>query len=502
MRQLTMYRPPMPAPPVEPPAGWHIRSYKPGDGEAWCRCCQGGALGVEEAPSEALFCRLMLSDPHILPENVFFIVDSEGQVGGTTTLYCPDEPEMGTIHMVAVGAHARGKGLSTPVCAAAIARGMALGRERITLTTDDFRIAAIRSYLKLGFLPVVDGWEMRRRWQALLMPLGRASLPCVDGAYRPAGELMPLFTPTLSCWAEWSRYYQDREAFAPVVEAIHAIEGWERPERLEALTPGTNFVVKCGDRVVKIYAPAAVGADPGAEQAREAARIESALAAGLPTPAVLARGVVHAAYDFYYLVMPFAKGTEAGAWIKTAAPEARLGFARRLTGMLCAMHGPQARADLEPLRQQALENPRFACYGEGFRRQAAQRLKAMPLAGAVEVHGDLTGENVLIDGDKIILLDFADGCQAPVWYEWPPLFADLLGGDGALIRLFVAGMPRETAACTLADALLLHDFGPDILAKLILPQMGRKALPEDLDALERICYDYLEGAYAEDDSGI
>ena len=85
---------------------------------------------------------------------------------------------------------------------------------------------------------------MQRRWQALLMPLGRASLPCVDGAYRPAGELMPLFTPTLSCWADWSRYYQDREAFAPVVEAIHAIEGWERPERLEALTPGTNFVVK------------------------------------------------------------------------------------------------------------------------------------------------------------------------------------------------------------------------------------------------------------------
>ena len=117
MRQLTMYRPPMPAPPVEPPAGWHIRSYEPGDGEAWCRCCQGGALGVEEAPSEALFCRLMLSDPHILPENVFFIVDSEGQVGGTTTLYCPDEPEMGTIHMVAVGAHARGKGLSSIVLA-------------------------------------------------------------------------------------------------------------------------------------------------------------------------------------------------------------------------------------------------------------------------------------------------------------------------------------------------------------------------------------------------
>ena len=63
---------------------------------------------------------------------------------------------------------------STPVCAAAIARGIAQGRNRMTLTTDDFRIPAIRSYLKLGFLPVVDGWEMRRRWQALLAPLGRA----------------------------------------------------------------------------------------------------------------------------------------------------------------------------------------------------------------------------------------------------------------------------------------------------------------------------------------
>ena len=37
---------------------------------------------------------------------------------------------------------------------------------------------------------------------------------------------------------------------------------------------------------------------------------------------------------------------------------------------------------------------------------------------------------------------------------------------------------------------------------MILPQMGQKALPEDLDALVRTCYDYLEGAYTEDDSGI
>ncbi len=502
MRQLTMYRPPLPAPQVELPEGWHIRSYRPGDGADWCRCCQGGALGVEEEPSEALFQRLMLSDPHIRPENVLFIVDDAGWIGGTTTMYCPDEPGLGTIHMVAVREQARGKGLSTPVCAAAIGRGIALGRDRITLTTDDFRIPAIRSYLKLGFLPVVDDWEMRRRWQALLAPLGRATLPCVDGDYAKAEDICPLFTPELTCWADWARYYQDRQAFAPVVEAIYARQDWGQPEKLEPLTPGTHFVIKCGDRVLKIYAPAAVGMDPEAEQAKESGQMEKAAASGVPTTEILAKGVIHDRYDFYYLVMPYLRGVEAGCWIKKALPQERLAFARKLTGVLCALHGPQVRTDLEPLRRRAGENPRFAPYGETFRQQAAQRIQAMPLGGAVEVHGDLTGENVLIDGDEIILLDFADGGQAPVWYEWPPLFADLLAGDGALIRFFVEGIPHDQAAKTLADSLLLHDFGPDILAKMMLPQLGLTALPQNMDELESICYHYLERAYQEDDQGI
>lgn len=128
--------------------------------------------------------------------------------------------------------------------------------------------------------------------------------------------------------------------------------------------------------------------------------------------------------------------------MKTATPEARLDFARRLTGLLCAVHGPQARADLEPLRQQALENPRFAQYGETFRRQAAQRLREMPLCAAVDVHGDLTGENVLMDGEKIILLDFADGCPGPGLVRMAAAICRPYGRQsGALIRLFVAGMP-------------------------------------------------------------
>ena len=117
------------------------------------------------------------------------------------------------------------------------------------------------------------------------------------------------------------------------------------------------------------------------------------------------------------------------------------------------------------------------------------------LGFGVECHGDLTGENVLVNGEELMLLDFADGCTAPFWYEWPPLFVDLLSGEGKLIAPFLLGMEKEYAADLFADALLLHEFGPDILAKGMLPQMKRDRLPETMDELREICGEYLAGAF-------
>ena len=495
MKQLKMYRPPMEAPEVKLPEGWHIRSYQPGDGTDWCLCCRGGALGVDDEASEAVFKEKMLDDPHVAAEDVLFIVDDEGFVGGTTTLYCRDEENFGTVHMVAVKKEAQGKGLSAPVVAAVLARSLEKGREHITLTTDDFRVPAVKTYLKLGFIPVVGDMPMRRRWQALLRTLGYKTLPCVDTEYQPAEDIEPLFTAKLESWTDWGHYYQDREAFAPVVEAIHALNDWEMPEAIEPLTPGTNFVVKCGDRVLKIYAPASVGMTPDNEQKGEIARIEAAIARGVDTPAVLAKGIIRAKYDFYYMVMEFAAGQEAGDWMETASWEEKAHFCQKMTGVLCALHGATTRTDMEPLRQRALENPRFKPYGDEFRKEAAQRIGELMLGFGVECHGDLTGENVLVDDDKVVLLDFADGCVAPFWYEWPPLFVDLLGGDGELIAPFLLGMELDYAAGLFADALLLHDFGPDILAKGMLPQMKRDKLPGTMKELQELCAEYLVGAF-------
>lgn len=48
------------------------------------------------------------------------------------------------------------------------------------LTTDEYRVPAIKSYLNAGFLPVEYDVEMEQRWGGLLRFLDRPNVPMVD----------------------------------------------------------------------------------------------------------------------------------------------------------------------------------------------------------------------------------------------------------------------------------------------------------------------------------
>ncbi len=74
--------------------------------------------------------------------------------------------------MVSVLDKARGRKLGRAVCARVLQYLKENGCTQIVLTTDDFRIPAIKTYLSLGFQPVQNNEEMRRRWGAILSRLG------------------------------------------------------------------------------------------------------------------------------------------------------------------------------------------------------------------------------------------------------------------------------------------------------------------------------------------
>jgi len=110
-----------------------------------------------------------------LPDGLFFLVHkSTGQLAATTVAThnpCDGHPFGGELGWVAAHPDHRGKGLAMVVCAAVTRRFLQAGYTDIFLRTDDFRLPAIKTYLKLGWVSCEDTPEMHERWQTVRQQL-------------------------------------------------------------------------------------------------------------------------------------------------------------------------------------------------------------------------------------------------------------------------------------------------------------------------------------------
>lgn len=281
-----------------------------------------------------------------------------------------------------------------------------------------------------------------------------------------------LFSETIQNWDDWGRVFQSIPAFTPLVKEICRREGLPFAP-LQNLTPGTNGVFRCGGLVVKVFFPRESGLDPEPDFRNEAAVCGHLTKLGVPVPKLLAQGLVRDKYDFYYLVTQFCPGREAGDWLPTASPRERESFSRQLKELLALVNRP-APGLIPPvdLRRRGTENPRLAHVAPGLAEELRARARTVDLAGPVLVHGDLTGENVLVDETgRPVLIDWADACLAPAWYELPPLALGLFRRDPLLLKPW-AGEGREAFVQGVLDGLAIHDFGPDILREAA-EQAGR-----------------------------
>lgn len=100
----------------------------------------------------------------------------EGEIVATASYQLMPErfPFSGWVHYVAADANHGGKGLGRVVTVQVVVEAAAAGKRDIRLTTDDFRLAAIQTYLNLGFEP--DMWHESHpgRWAAILQELGHS----------------------------------------------------------------------------------------------------------------------------------------------------------------------------------------------------------------------------------------------------------------------------------------------------------------------------------------
>ena len=114
-----------------------------------------------------------------------------GSPVATVTAIVHPEARRGYVHMVAAAPSCRGLGVGGLMNRIACAVFWEAGCETADLTTDDFRIPAIRSYLSAGFLPVDWDEDMAERWETILRDLGRSQVEMVREDGSPARLLLP-----------------------------------------------------------------------------------------------------------------------------------------------------------------------------------------------------------------------------------------------------------------------------------------------------------------------
>ena len=150
------------------PEGYKLRTYRPGDEAAWCTI-MGGNVGqnwtVEKCREE------LIQDPRFQPKNLFFITYNRQPIASVCA-WSNQDPDIGEVHMVAALETHRGRGLGHVLNAAVLHRLKTLGYKKAHLKTDDWRMAAVKSYFTAGFRPHHTHASHPDRWKKISQQLG------------------------------------------------------------------------------------------------------------------------------------------------------------------------------------------------------------------------------------------------------------------------------------------------------------------------------------------
>lgn len=174
MKQLKMARDNSPVEKRALPEGYSYEFFDGSDKAIndWLEIVANGLMGDSRVEA---FHACITNYPDAVPEkDLFFVVDPNGRRVATSTSIKHANGE-GYVHMVANIPECRGLGIGHAMLSFGISILLERGCEKTVLTTDDFRLAAIKTYLDGGFKPVLwndDESDMKARWDAVIKELG------------------------------------------------------------------------------------------------------------------------------------------------------------------------------------------------------------------------------------------------------------------------------------------------------------------------------------------
>ena len=167
--QLVMLRPQLDELPAIPPlpSGYTLRTFADGDMPSLIATL---AESFREYWDEARVARELTAAPDV--QTVYVVAHGDRVIGTASSRFVPARyPEAGYIHWVGVASEHVRRGIASALLVRVLHEFVERGYPAAVLETDDFRIPAIRSYMKLGFVPVYDvrGEDHRARWSKVMM---------------------------------------------------------------------------------------------------------------------------------------------------------------------------------------------------------------------------------------------------------------------------------------------------------------------------------------------
>ena len=102
-------------------------------------------------------------------KDMFFVVNDKGEIVATITTITHADGT-GYLHMVKMFMSERGKGIGQAMANFSIEEFRRRNINEVFLTTDDFRVPAVKTYLKAGYRPIIytdPESDMLERWEKL-----------------------------------------------------------------------------------------------------------------------------------------------------------------------------------------------------------------------------------------------------------------------------------------------------------------------------------------------
>jgi mycothiol synthase len=108
-------------------------------------------------------------------EATYVVVSPAGVIATAAARRMPDRyPDAGYLHYVGARSSERGRRLGEVVTRQVLVHFADAGLNQAVLETDDFRLPAVRTYLRLGFVPEPRAAGDQLRWSKVLRNLTRA----------------------------------------------------------------------------------------------------------------------------------------------------------------------------------------------------------------------------------------------------------------------------------------------------------------------------------------